>query len=629
MIRKSSAYKLIIAFAIVSISLISLVRVSPQTVLADQQNIQDLSHQLQATYAPTQSWLGEGEIIVGDVNSVVVQEGTSILLGTSLLANDSETLDAYANLVEWTVFLDGNMLPGGYYGDTTNIGDIDDDEDDDFGIVFYFELGVISPGTHQVVMSAPEHEPIGLGFDESTETGPYERSVTIIVESPPDDSQPPTQTSTKIPTQPPPLPPTSTPSPTITQTPTSPPTHTNTPEPSPTTSPIPPSSTPTRTATAQIVPSDDGDGPSSSPSRGDFINPQYRDPGPYVPEFTTYIPTPLDISLDIAVILANLLLAALLMIPFAYANELLGRMLKAYEEKRRNSRKASNWLTKIGAWLSGDLSTNLGGGIVFRDKLRILFIILVYGLVFSFMDNSWKPFSREGLTLFISMAAIFGLVGLVDDFIQWRMIRKWDLPINLKFKPFNLLVAGISILVTRFLPLLPGLMFGTPELMETDDDAVSRSRKIKLLLTSVITFSLFGLIAWSTTIWTRGILQDPSKLPGISRTLIAGIEAFMLIIVAVVIDNFFAHMLAFPGSFGALLKKISRVLWYIGLFIMTFIFIHTLINPDADILTALRDGNVILFVAVVASYVLIVFISYLIFRYRNQKRVGQGGSSAS
>ena len=50
-----------------------------------------------------------------------------------------------------------------------------------------------------------------------------------------------------------------------------------------------------------------------------FIGTTFRPAGLYVPDLTTHIPTPLDVSTKPAVIGTNLLLAALLMLPFAAA----------------------------------------------------------------------------------------------------------------------------------------------------------------------------------------------------------------------------------------------------------------------------------------------------------------------
>lgn len=233
-----------------------------------------------------------------------------------------------------------------------------------------------------------------------------------------------------------------------------------------------------------------------------YFNISYRDSSPFVPEFSTRIPSPLDVSLDPAVIGTNVLLAALLMIPFAYANESLGRMIEESNKNRSAKRRASKWLRKLQEWFDRSLTVNSKGRIVLRDKMRVLILILFFGLVFSLLDNTWNPLSGEGVMLFISMTIAFGIIGMADDFIQWRRIRKWNLPAHLRLNPSNLLLAISSTFISRFLFLMPGLMFGTPELLQVNEEIISQKRQKQLLRISMITLTIIGLAAWIPTLIT-------------------------------------------------------------------------------------------------------------------------------
>jgi len=339
-----------------------------------------------------------------------------------------------------------------------------------------------------------------------------------------------------------------------------------------------------------------------------------------VPKFTTKIPSPLDISLEPEVIGTNLVLATILMIPLAYSNELLSRMLDESEKKHHERKKAHRRFKLFGGWLEKTIVVNAEGRIIFKDKLRILILIFVYGLMFSLLERSWDPFSKEGVILFLSMAFVFGLVGLVDDFIQWRMIKKWKLPINLKFKPLNLLVAVISIVVSRMLFLMPGLMFGTPELIQTTEKGVPADKQKRLLKTNMITYTVIGLTAWIFTILTRNILQDSFAISGMILKIVGGVEAILLIIFAVIIENFFIQMLGLPGSFGRLLKKSNSKLWFVLLIGITFIFFHTLINPQGDLMDAIQKGNVLVFVGVACIFIVGVLCTYAFLWFRKKRK---------
>jgi predicted RNA-binding Zn-ribbon protein involved in translation (DUF1610 family) len=347
----------------------------------------------------------------------------------------------------------------------------------------------------------------------------------------------------------------------------------------------------------------------------------FRSSGPLVPELTTYIPTPLDVSPRPEVIGTNLLLAALMMLPFTVAAEFFTRTLAENEETLKRRFRPVNWLSRLQERLVGLFGQRLGKT-RFGDVLKVIGVMLFYGLVFSLLDKTWKPFSVKGLVLFFSMTIAYGLVGIADDILQWRSIRKWGLPADLTVRPTNFLLALVSTATTRIISLVPGLMFGTPEALHTDEESFSESQRNTLLKISAITFTGIGLAVWLSTIAT-GLLQKLS-LPDAVSSLIGGLEAFLLVIFAVAMENTFVQMLGFTGGFGQALKKKNRWLWLGALVCVTFIFLHTLLNPRGELAQAMVEGNVLLFLSVVAAFVLFTFGMRLYFRVRDRRTAASG-----
>jgi hypothetical protein len=581
---KSLIIKCLFIFIVLFISIYSLFTHPIHCVLAASDNNISKVGALQSTTTQTsEPDNGEAHIRPFVGGTVVVSNKTHIFLNYGWFCIDSivycQNLEDM-NLL--TVYLDGVVLPiseasfGPYHTIILRSGE------EAVGRDYIHDLGTLSPGVYIASVHVDEYydEDGNLVFE-------YESQVTIIVELAVDSPTP-----TITPTQ------TITPTPTVTPTTTS----TKTPMPSPTETPVPIAFFQEIEPGALIS--------SLDPPEDEYFNDQYRDSGPYVPKYTTYIPSPLDISLEPEVIGTNVFLAALLMIPLAYSNELLSRMLEESKKKHLENKKAPQRFKLIGRWLEKTIVVNKKGRVVFKDKLRILILIIIYGLIFSMLDSTWKPFTKEGILLFISMSVIYGIVGILDDFTNWRMIRKWKLPINLKFNLVNLLVAAISIVVSRFLFLVPGVMFGTPELLQTIEKGIPEPKQRRLLKTSMLTFTVIGLIAWILTLITGYILLDPPANPVISMEIVGGIEAVLLILFAVIIENYFIQMIGFPGSFGSLLKRSNRKLWFVLLISTAFIFLHTLINPQGDLINAIKKGNVIVFIGVVSVFVIGVFSAY-------------------
>jgi alpha-tubulin suppressor-like RCC1 family protein len=342
----------------------------------------------------------------------------------------------------------------------------------------------------------------------------------------------------------------------------------------------------------------------------------FRAAGPLVPEITTYIPTPLDLSPKPSVIGANLFLAALMMLPFAIAAEFFTRTLAENEETLKRRFRPVNWIVLLQERMARFFGQRIGKTRL-GDILKVFGVMIFYGLVFSLLDKTWNPFSLKGLILFGSMTIAYGLVGVADDIIQWRRIRRWGLNAELKIRPTNMLLATLSMATTRMLSLVPGLMFGTPEALDADEKQFDESKQYTLLKISGITFIVIGLLVWLPTIATGLLLK--LSLPETISNLLGGLEGFLLVIFAVALENLFVQMLGFPGSFGYSLKRKSRWLWIGLLILVTFVFYHTLINPRGELAAALEEGNVLLFLGIAAAFILFTFGMRLIFRIRNRR----------
>jgi uncharacterized membrane protein YdcZ (DUF606 family) len=341
----------------------------------------------------------------------------------------------------------------------------------------------------------------------------------------------------------------------------------------------------------------------------------FRPTGPLVPEITTYIPTPLDVSTEPGVIGTNLLLAALMMLPFAVAAGLFTRTLAEHEDDLRQRFKPVDWLARLQRRLGQGMGSKLRRPFI-QDIAQLLGVVLFYGLVFSLLDRTWNPFSITGLVLFLNMTIAYGVVGIADDILQWRALRKWGIPAEIAVRPANFLVSVTSTLTSRLFSLVPGLMFGTPEALRMDESLLDQAKRNRLLKISAITFLVVGFGLWLTTVATSLIQRLP--LPINLSSLIAGLEGFLLVVFAVALENTFVRMLGFPGGFGAALKQKSRWLWIAGLVGITFVFYHTLINPRGELAEALKEANVIVFFSVTAIFVIVAFGLWLYFRNKDR-----------
>jgi hypothetical protein len=329
----------------------------------------------------------------------------------------------------------------------------------------------------------------------------------------------------------------------------------------------------------------------------------FRPPGVLVPDLTTRIPTAIDISTDPAVIGTNLLLAALAMLAFVVASEVLDNTLAEHEARLQRVVRPARWLAGLQGRLDAALATRLGTGRRL-DRVRLAGIVAVYGLVFSFLEPGWHPFSVTGFYLFLALAVACGLVGIAGDIAKRAAARRRQIPTSLELRPANLIMAVASTAFSRACSLVPGLLFGRPEALEVDEAALAPPRGARVLGAGALTLAGVGAAAWLLTIPTA--LLQRTELPGWLGGAIGGLEALLLLVFAVAVQNLFLEMLTLPGTAGRYLSRQHRLWWFLSLVGAGFVFWHTLINPGGDLASALGATNVRFFLAVVGAFVLFV-----------------------
>ena len=343
----------------------------------------------------------------------------------------------------------------------------------------------------------------------------------------------------------------------------------------------------------------DGDPNPRTPFSGGIVVPAsgYRPTGPLVPAITTNIPTPADISTDPPVVGANLLLAAIAMIAFTIAIELLNRTLADAEPLLRRRVGPLGRLDRARAGFDAAVLGRLGriGHRRLADALRILGIAVFYGIVFALLDPTWDPLSVTGLWLVLSFAVACGLVGMSDDLASWVAARRWGVAGELSVRPGSLLAAVGSTVATRVFVLVPGVMVGAPEALEIDEEHLDRGRRGRLAAAGLGAVGIVGAVAWLVTL-AAGPLR--TAVPGIA-VLVGGLEAFLLLVFAVAVQNGFVQLLAFRNSAGRALLHVNRIAWGFALLAVTFVFWHTLVNPRGDLSKALGATNVRAFLATV------------------------------
>jgi hypothetical protein len=349
-----------------------------------------------------------------------------------------------------------------------------------------------------------------------------------------------------------------------------------------------------------------------------------------VPELTRHIPTPLDISTDPEVVGANLGLAAVAVALLAIIQEVVNRILSEHEPAIQGVLRR----LKLFAWLPGraERAERPKPHGRLRNAIALVFIVLLYGLIFSLLERSWNPFTLAGLWLFVSMSFACGLVGLLDDLAEWRTARRWGLPTSLSVRPGNLVLALTSTAVSRVLTLVPGIMFGVPEAFEADTASLDKQRQRGLLLAGLRMLLIVGMSAWLLSGVTNAVTTVPPIVSlGVDlapdlASWIGGVQAFLLLTFASAVQSIFLGILGLPGTVGRALREWNLGLWGFGMLSSTFLYFHTLVNPQGDLAAALGTTSMRLCLITAAGFGVLAVATWLYFRALHGKTTGFAGT---
>jgi hypothetical protein len=338
----------------------------------------------------------------------------------------------------------------------------------------------------------------------------------------------------------------------------------------------------------------------------DAIQAPYRDSSPLIPVLTTYIPTPLDISTDPSVIGANILLAVVLMLPFAVAVGSFSQTVSENEENLTRWIPPLAWMRKTKRKTTKTVNQVTKQRQNLLDMLSLIGVAVFYGIVFSLLDETWQPFTTQGLVLLGSMTFSSGVIGFLGDILQWRALRKWEIPAEYNLRAASILLSVLSVGISRAVSLLPGLMFGSPEVLEVDEKMLNERQNQSLIKISSTTYLVMALGAWLPTIATTLIQREP--ISDSVREIIGGVEAFLLVIFAVALEFIFLELLAVSDGLGTKLKRSNLWIWAISLALCTFFFLHTLLNPRYDLVEILQQSNITLYIGIVIVFIVIAFV---------------------
>jgi len=324
--------------------------------------------------------------------------------------------------------------------------------------------------------------------------------------------------------------------------------------------------------------------------------------------FRAHIATPSLIGdFNVIAFLTNLLLALIL----ALAMGFFGNMLNAVLES--NEQQIAGWFAPLlplfnalrhaaDAFDAAFAKWRLG---LLGWLIKLGFMLALYGVIFAHLDPSFSIGQVDGWQLIAAMALSAGVIGIIDDLVQYVYLRRRNSHGVIRLHGGNLALAMVSALFSRLSGMTPGLLFGNPAGIE---DVQDPDFEVPSHLLALGAMGGAAIVAWLLT-----------PLFGEETWL----HTALLLIFAMGVQSVFFEMLPVKYLHGRGIFDYHRGLWA-GLFVLvTVVFFQTMLNPDGDFVSAFNQANMTTLSIVVITFCLISAGLWYYFQ-RVEKAAAQG-----
>jgi hypothetical protein len=302
------------------------------------------------------------------------------------------------------------------------------------------------------------------------------------------------------------------------------------------------------------------------------------------------VPLPSEISTKSGVIGTNMGLAILLAILFGIISTTLNNLIREEEATFRRwfSLPILRPLLRMVGWGSGQ---NVQQGCLALPAILVIFVL--YGVIFSFLENGLDVFSSEGVQLTLVLAMSVGLISLSGDVARRQVARFWWRTARYGLYPANLLIAVVTTAFSRVIHLSPGVVFGVPGGVDIDLEDGPVFREVILAFTTLIVMVVLGALGWGAAAAVRaagdqtvsaGQADFAGPLAQLGLTI--GLALFL-----VAVETSFFEMVPLTSTLGSDILRWNPVVWFAAFTPVMFVFSHTLLNPGSEYLKAFENAN--------------------------------------
>ena len=332
--------------------------------------------------------------------------------------------------------------------------------------------------------------------------------------------------------------------------------------------------------------------------------------------FFAPITTPVELlATPVNVLVANILLVFLLALVFGTCGIVLDNLVRSQETTM------TGLVARIPLmhYLFGGLEQLFGSSREAGKKhpgVSIAAAMIAYTLLACLLDPTWRPLGPGGIYLFVVMFGAILVAGWCDGVGQAVLLRHWRVPFRFDFWPANLLTGGGAVLVSRLIPMQPGILFGAPGGLRYNPKDVQGKRQDDLRWASIASMVLLILGSWTLamlfqylSLWVNGTSSTVTT----PATIAVGFQNFFLAGFLGVLQYYFFNMIPVSTTYGHFAWRKKRWLWFVLFAPAAVVLSRILINPQDGPLTAMQARPVQVLLVVLFGYVVFTVVMWFYF----------------
>jgi hypothetical protein len=311
-----------------------------------------------------------------------------------------------------------------------------------------------------------------------------------------------------------------------------------------------------------------------------------------------------DISTDPEVIVANLVLAALLLGLMFIDSAIFNATLE------ENSDEIGKLFAKFGGPIEG---VSIAAAQQVPSLAKAGLMVGMTALIYGFLEPGFG-FNRESYVLVLSLAIAFVVLTYVFDGGQVLFAeRVYGIPSAIRLFPLAILLSVFCVAFSRFANLHPGVILGfiaaAITLGDRDLDTRTEAR--------IIFFPMLAMIAVCLAAW---LLLDPLRAANEdgSSLVLSSLEAAAVAVFIGGIQGILFTMLPVEFLDGLKIWRWSKPAWLLTTLGLTFVFFHIILNQEGTLASATDAGSIRALYILGAAFWLLTGATWLYFRLRRR-----------